>query len=94
MPSHMNVLLAQANVPYGRLYDIDVINDEFAVTDLALVVGANDGVNPAAKDDPHSPISGIPVLNAEQARSVIVLKHTMNPGFAQIENELFLRPIP
>lgn len=92
MPGHMNVLLAEANVPYDRLYDIDAINDEFAATDLALVVGANDVVNPAAKDDPRNPIYGMPVLNAEQARSVIVLKRTMNPGFAQIENELFLRP--
>ncbi len=92
MPGHMNVLLAEANVPYDRLYDIDAINDEFVATDLALVVGANDVVNPAAKDDPRSPIYGMPVLNAEQARSVIVLKRTMNPGFAQIENKLFLRP--
>jgi NAD(P) transhydrogenase subunit beta len=92
MPGHMNVLLAEANVPYDHLYDIDAINDDFVATDLALVVGANDVVNPAAKNDPRSPIYGMPVLNADQARSVIVLKRTMNPGFAQIENELFLRP--
>jgi proton-translocating NAD(P)+ transhydrogenase subunit beta len=92
MPGHMNVLLAEANVPYDRLYDIDAINDEFASTDVALVVGANDVVNPAAKHDPHSPIYGMPVLDAELARTVIVLKRTMNPGFAKIENELFVRP--
>jgi NAD(P) transhydrogenase subunit beta len=92
MPGHMNVLLAEASVPYDRLYDIDAINSEFAGTDVALVVGANDVVNPAAKHDPKSPIYGMPVLNAEQARTVIVLKRSMNPGFAKIENELFLRP--
>ena len=92
MPGHMNVLLAEANVPYDRLYDIDAINEEFANTDVALVVGANDVVNPAAKHDPGSPIYGMPVLDAELARTVIVLKRTMNPGFAKIENELFVRP--
>ena len=92
MPGHMNVLLAEANVPYDHLYDIDAINDEFPATDVALVVGANDVVNPAAKHDPQSPIYGMPVLNAELARSVLVLKRSMNPGFAKIENELFLRP--
>ena len=92
MPGHMNVLLAEANVSYDHLYDIDAINDEFPAADVALVVGANDVVNPAAKRDPKSPIYGMPVLNAELARSVLVLKRTMNPGFAKIENELFLRP--
>jgi NAD(P) transhydrogenase subunit beta len=92
MPGHMNVLLAEANVAYDHLYDIEAINDEFAGTDVALVVGANDVVNPAAKTDPRSPIYGMPVLNAEQAHSVIVLKRSMNPGFAKIENELFVRP--
>jgi NAD(P) transhydrogenase subunit beta len=92
MPGHMNVLLAEANVPYDHLYDIDAINDEFANTDVALVVGANDVVNPAAKRDPSSPIYGMPVLNAEEARTVIVLKRSMNLGFAKIENELFVRP--
>jgi NAD(P) transhydrogenase subunit beta len=92
MPGHMNVLLAEADVPYDRLFDIDAINDEFANTDVALVVGANDVVNPAAKHDPHSPIFGMPVLNAELARTVIVLKRSMNPGFAKIDNELFVRP--
>jgi NAD(P) transhydrogenase subunit beta len=92
MPGHMNVLLAEANIAYDHLYDIEAINDEFASTDVALVVGANDVVNPAAKTDPQSPIYGMPVLNADQARSVIVLKRSMNPGFAKIENELFVRP--
>lgn len=92
MPGHMNVLLAEANVPYDHLYDIDAINDEFPSTDVALVVGANDVVNPAAKRDRQSPIYGMPVLDAELARSILVLKRSMNPGFAKIENELFLRP--
>jgi NAD(P) transhydrogenase subunit beta len=92
MPGHMNVLLAEANVRYDHLFDIDAINSEFPATDLALVVGANDVVNPAAKHDPHSPIYGMPVLDAELARSVLVLKRSMSPGFARIENELFLRP--
>ena len=92
MPGHMNVLLAEANVPYDRLYDIDAINSEFATTDVALVVGANDVVNPAAKHDPNSPIYGMPVLDAESARTVIVLKRSMNPGFAKIDNALFSRP--
>ena len=91
MPGHMNVLLAEANVSYDHLYDIETINDEFPATDVALVVGANDVVNPAAKNDRQSPIHGMPVLDAELARSVIVLKRSMNPGFAKIDNELFLR---
>ena len=92
MPGHMNVLLAEANVAYDRLYDIDAINDQFAHADVALVVGANDVINPAAKNDPNSPIYGMPILNAEAARAVLVLKRGMNPGFAKIENELFVRP--
>jgi NAD(P) transhydrogenase subunit beta len=92
MPGHMNVLLAEANVPYDQLFDLDDINDEFARTDAVLVVGANDVVNPAAKDNPGSPIYGMPVFNVEQARAVIVLKRSMNTGFAGIENELFTRP--
>ncbi len=89
MPGHMNVLLAEANVPYDRLYDMDEINSEFERADVALVIGANDVVNPAARNDKSSPIYGMPILNADKAQSVIVLKRSMNPGFAGIENELF-----
>ncbi len=89
MPGHMNVLLAEANVPYDDLYDLDMINDDFARTDAVLIVGANDVVNPAAKKDPTSPIYGMPVFNVEQSRSIMVLKRSMNPGFSGVENELF-----
>ncbi|HVR97254.1 MAG TPA: NAD(P)(+) transhydrogenase (Re/Si-specific) subunit beta [Thermoanaerobaculia bacterium] len=92
MPGHMNVLLAEADVPYDQLFDIDQINDEFARTDAVLVVGANDVVNPAAKTTPGSPIYGMPVFNVDEARAVIVLKRSMNPGFAGLENDLFVRP--
>jgi NAD(P) transhydrogenase subunit beta len=89
MPGHMNVLLAEANVPYDQLYDMDQINDEFQNADVALIVGANDVVNPAARYDKSSPIYGMPILNADHAKHIIVLKRSMNPGFAGIENELF-----
>jgi len=92
MPGHMNVLLAEANVSYDRLFDLDDINDDFARTDAVLIVGANDVVNPAAKKDPASPIYRMPVFNVEQSRSVIVLKRSMNPGFSGVENELFFLP--
>jgi NAD(P) transhydrogenase subunit beta len=92
MPGHMNVLLAEADVPYGQLYDMEAINDQFDRTDVALVVGANDVVNPAARSDRGSPIYGMPILNVDRAKSVIVLKRSMNPGFAGIENELFYKP--
>jgi NAD(P) transhydrogenase subunit beta len=92
MPGHMNVLLAEANIPYEQLFDLDQINDDFSSTDAVLVVGANDVVNPAAKNSPGSPIYGMPVFNCEQARAVFVLKRSMNPGFAGIENELFIHP--
>ncbi|MDZ4339025.1 MAG: NAD(P)(+) transhydrogenase (Re/Si-specific) subunit beta [candidate division NC10 bacterium] len=88
MPGHMNVLLAEANVPYTHLYDLDDINPEFERTDVVLVVGANDVVNPAARNSPNSPIYGMPILDVDKARNVIVLKRSMNPGFAGIENEL------
>ena len=89
MPGHMNVLLAEANVPYDRLYDMDEINAEFASADVALVIGANDVVNPAAKNDKSSPIYGMPILNVSDAKHIIVLKRGMSTGFAGIENELF-----
>ena len=89
MPGHMNVLLAEANVPYDRLYDMDEINPEFERADICLVIGANDVVNPAARSDKSSPIYGMPILNADKAHHVIVMKRSMNPGFAGIENELF-----
>jgi H+-translocating NAD(P) transhydrogenase subunit beta len=89
MPGHMNVLLAEADVPYDKLYDMDEINPEFERADVCLVIGANDVVNPAAKTDQSSPIYGMPILEAHKARSIIVLKRSMNPGFAGIENELF-----
>jgi NAD(P) transhydrogenase subunit beta len=92
MPGHMNVLLAEANVPYDQLYDLDMINDDFARTDAVIVVGANDVVNPSAKTDTKSPIYGMPVFNVEQSKSVIVLKRSMNPGFSGAENELFFLP--
>jgi NAD(P) transhydrogenase subunit beta len=92
MPGHMNVLLAEANVPYTALKEMDQINPEFPQTDVALVIGANDVVNPAARNEPGSPIYGMPILNVDQAQTVVVLKRSMNPGFAGIENPLFYNP--
>ncbi|MGH3796897.1 MAG: NAD(P)(+) transhydrogenase (Re/Si-specific) subunit beta [Pseudonocardiaceae bacterium] len=89
MPGHMNVLLAEADVPYEQLKEMDEINGEFSRTDVALVIGANDVTNPAARNDPNSPIHGMPILNVDESKSVIVLKRSMNTGFAGIQNELY-----
>jgi NAD(P) transhydrogenase subunit beta len=92
MPGHMNVLLAEANVPYPALKEMDEINPEFPQTDVALVIGANDVVNPDARSNQASPIYGMPILNVDEAGTVVVLKRSMNPGFAGIDNPLFLNP--
>ncbi len=89
MPGHMNVLLAEVDVPYDRLYDLEQINDEFERADVAIVVGANDVTNPSAREVVDSPIYGMPILNVDHARSIIVLKRSMSPGFAGIDNPLF-----
>src|SRR5256714_586548 len=88
MPGHMNVLLAEANVPYEQLKEMDEINDEFKDADVALVVGANDVVNPAARSSPGSPIYGMPILNADRAKNIVFMKRSMRPGFAGIDNDL------
>ena len=92
MPGHMNVLLAEANVPYTQLFEMDEINPEFPQTDVVLVIGANDVTNPAARSDTSSPIYGMPILDVDKAASVVVMKRSMNPGFAGIDNELYLDP--
>ncbi|MDA8192474.1 MAG: NAD(P)(+) transhydrogenase (Re/Si-specific) subunit beta [Thermaerobacter sp.] len=92
MPGHMNVLLAEANVPYEKLYEMDTINPEFPQTDVVLVIGANDVTNPAARNEPSSPLYGMPILNVDQASRIIVLKRSMNPGFAGIDNPLYTNP--
>jgi NAD(P) transhydrogenase subunit beta len=92
MPGHMNVLLAEANVPYEQLKEMDEVNDDFKNADVALIVGANDVVNPAARSTPGSPIYGMPILNADQAKNVIFMKRSMRPGFAGIDNDLMFGP--
>jgi NAD(P) transhydrogenase subunit beta len=92
MPGHMNVLLAEANVPYEQLKEMDEINDEFKNADVVLIVGANDVVNPAARSSPGSPIFGMPILNADQAKNIVFMKRSMRPGFAGIDNELMFDP--
>ena len=92
MPGHMNVLLAETDVPYEKLMEMEQANEEFSTSDVVLILGANDVVNPAAKEDTSSPIYGMPILEVELAKNVIVNKRSMKPGYAGIENELFYRP--
>lgn len=93
MPGHMNVLLAEANVPYSSLYELEQINPEFSTTDVAVVIGANDVVNPDARDNPSSPIAGMPILEVDRSKSVVVLKRGQGKGFSGLENPLFFKPV-
>jgi NAD(P) transhydrogenase subunit beta len=91
LPGHMNVLLAEANVPYDIVLEMDEVNRDFAATSVVLVIGANDTVNPSAMDDPGSPIAGMPVLHVWEAEMVVVFKRSMNPGYAGVQNPLFFK---
>jgi NAD(P) transhydrogenase subunit beta len=92
MPGHMNVLLAEAEVPYDQLVEMDQVNGQFPRTDVAVVIGANDVVNPDARTNPRSPLYGMPILDVDQARSIVVLKRSMRPGYAGVDNPLFVNP--